>query len=279
MKQIVALPVITTPALPSRHASVVSCLASSHKLIRAIIRTEEESPRGGVADEAHVFELSGDETRRVDEVVAEHAAPVVLWRSLIGDLHIKPLPRRVAPYTVGRAEAEDIVIDQDDVSSRHLLITVVSARDVYVVDDRSRNGSKLNGVPLRARERLRDGAVLRMASRAQLLLRVPGEVKFTVVTIGHERLATLSARRLEVLWWLCEPMVRRGRAVPTSREDLCKGLGMSASTLGEHLSGLREFFGVDAGHGMAMSIARMAIDAGIGDFPVPKPARTGHDTG
>ncbi len=194
---------------------------------------------------------------------------MAVWQAA-GDLKVVSLEVSVEPHLIGRAGTATIRLGDRTVSSSHAIIEVASAVDVYLNDGGSLNGTFLNGVRVRRRVRLKDGSAFRCGVE-WVLVRLPmnGEATVAVHDVDHATLADLPRRRLEVLWWLCEPMTQRSRAEPASRADLCDGLEIVPSTLGEHLRGAADALGVSPGDGMRLRLANRAIQLGIGAWERP----------
>ncbi|HXB66004.1 MAG TPA: FHA domain-containing protein [Solirubrobacteraceae bacterium] len=215
-----------------------------------------------------MLDLARFDQRRVDAKVRE-GLPVAVWRSS-DELKMVSLEVSVEPHLIGRAGTATVRLRDRTVSSSHAVIEVASPADVYVNDSGSLNGTFLNGVRVHRRVRLKDGSALRCGVE-WVLIRLPMNGEATVAVRDGEgvTLADLPRRRLEVLWWLCEPMTQRGRPEPASRADLCAGLGIVPSTLGEHLRGAAEALGVLPGEGMRLRLANRAIQLGIGVWERP----------
>jgi hypothetical protein len=215
-----------------------------------------------------MLELTPHDQRRVDAAVQE-GLPVAVWR-LAGELKVVALGVSVEPHLIGRAGTAKVRLRDQTVSASHAVIEVASPGDVYVSDSGSLNGTILNGVRVRRRARLKDGSALRCGVE-WVLVRLPrsGEATITVLEADGVALTDLPRRRLEVLWWLCEPMTQRDRPEPASRPDLCAGLGIGASALGEHLRAAADALGVLPGDGMRLRLANRAIQLGIGAWERP----------
>ena len=213
-----------------------------------------------------MLKLSSTERHRLD-ATAQRGLPVVAWRRR-RDLETVVLPVSSTPYVLGRAATAAICLADRTVSASHALLEVASPEDVYVVDNDSLNGTYVNGVRIRRRARLKDGAMLKLGV-GWLLVRLANAGAGTATVHPGGGLESLPPRRFEVLWWLCEPMTQRDRPEPASRTDLCTGLAMSASTLGEHLRGAADSLGVAPGDGMRLRLAQRAIRLGIAAWERP----------
>lgn len=66
-------------------------------------------------------------------------------------------------WTIGRDDACDLVINHPAVSKAHAMVSVLESGEVYLVDQRSRNGTHLNGsaLPADVPRRLITGDVMR----------------------------------------------------------------------------------------------------------------------
>ncbi len=217
-------------------------------------------------DDPMVLKLSSVERHRLD-ALAKRGLPVVAWRGN-RDLEALVLAVSSTPYVLGRASTAAISLADRTVSGSHALLEVASPEDVYVVDNGSLNGTYVNGVRIRRRARLKDGATLKLGVE-WLLIRLANTGTGTAAVQPGRGLEALSPRRFEVLWWLCEPMTQRDRPEPASRSDLCAGLAMSPSTLGEHLRGAADALEVAPGEGMRLRLAQRAIRLGIAAWEKP----------
>jgi hypothetical protein len=213
-----------------------------------------------------MLKLSTVERHRLD-ATAQKGLPVVAWRGK-RDLETVVLPVSSIPYVLGRAATATICLTDRTVSASHALLEVASPEDVYVVDNGSLNGTYVNGIRIRRRVRLKDGAMLKLGVEWLLVRHANAGAGTAAVCPGGE-LEALPPRRFEVLWWLCEPMTQRDRPEPANRADLCAGLAMSASTLGEHLRGAADSLGVAPGEGMRLRLAQRAIRLGIAAWERP----------
>ena len=78
--------------------------------------------------------------------------------------------------TIGRGPGSEIVLDSDLVSTNHARITFDAAADAYFLEDLdSRNGTRLDGVPVSGRARLGDLHVVTVAAHDFLFVLAPGE--------------------------------------------------------------------------------------------------------
>jgi hypothetical protein len=129
-----------------------------------IFRTEESS--GGEIDQGTAA-ISADEARR-------HGLAREIVEVVLGDEKY-PLEGR-GPWSVGRSQENDIVINDPNVSRRHARIS--RADDGFVVEDLgSTNGTLLDGAPI-DRERIEGGDELTFGqSTARFIRRIdsPGE--------------------------------------------------------------------------------------------------------
>ena len=129
-----------------------------------IFRTEESS--GGEIDQATAT-ISADEARR-------HGLAREIVELVLGD-EIYPLEGR-GPWSVGRSQENDIVINDPNVSRKHARIS--RADNGFVVEDLgSTNGTLLDGAPI-DRERIEGGDELTFGqSTARFIRRIdsPGE--------------------------------------------------------------------------------------------------------
>lgn len=215
-----------------------------------------------------MLDLTRSDQHRVDAKVQE-GLPIAVWRSA-DELEVVSLEVSGEPHLIGRADTATVRLRDRTVSSSHAVLEVASPVDVYVNDSGSLNGTFLNGARVRRRVRLKDGSALRCGVE-WVFVRLPmnGEATVAVQDGDGVTLTDLPKRRLEVLWWLCQPMTQRGRAEPASRADLCTGLGIVPSTLGEHLRGAADALGVSPGDGMRLRLANRAIQLGIGAWERP----------
>jgi pSer/pThr/pTyr-binding forkhead associated (FHA) protein len=64
-------------------------------------------------------------------------------------------------FRIGRLDANQIVVQDDSVSRTHAVITCEDNK-FFLLDLGSTNGTLLNGCPVRRRERMRDGDIIRL---------------------------------------------------------------------------------------------------------------------
>lgn len=172
-----------------------------------------------------------------------------------------PLDERT---TVGRDAEADLRLDDEAVSSRHLLIEerggVLMATDLD-----SRNGTALNGEPLDRPRRLRDGDVLRLGrQRLEVSISATGAgmtapASAPAVALSEEERATAAA--------LVAPYRSEGAFAgrPATRAELADALHVSERTAQRRLDALAAKLDVagDAGRERPRLIAARVIELGL----------------
>jgi pSer/pThr/pTyr-binding forkhead associated (FHA) protein len=111
---------------------------------------------------------------------------------------------------IGRSPRSDIVLDADgQVSRTHAVLDRIAGRWI-LRDAGSRNGTRVNGEPVRGRVRLRAGDEIRIGRSTLLLRAVPPADD--PVTERQPPPPTLTARERDVLLAVVRPLVAAGRS-------------------------------------------------------------------
>jgi hypothetical protein len=187
-------------------------------------------------------EFSPSELSRM--VAAERAGrPFVAFRDAAAELQLLELEgERVC---IGREVGNDLVLQWDvEVSRVHALLERLAGTWTVVDDDLSRNGTFVNGSPVRGRRRLNDHDVLRVGA-TQVLYRDPSAPAAETPRVsGNAGVAAITAAQRRVLVGLCRPLldaVEPG-ATPPSNAELAQSLGISTEAVRSHLKTLFRLF-------------------------------------
>jgi pSer/pThr/pTyr-binding forkhead associated (FHA) protein len=159
---------------------------------------------------------------------------------------------------IGRSPRSDIVLDADgQVSRTHAVLDRIAGRWI-LRDAGSRNGTRVNGEPVRGRVRLRAGDEIRIGRSTLLLRAVPPTDD--PVTERQPPPPTLTARERDVLLAVVRPLVAAGPfRQPASTAEIARSLWVTDNAVKRHLQHLYRKFGVD-GRGTARQ-ARLAAAA------------------
>ncbi|MAR89625.1 MAG: FHA domain-containing protein [Pseudomonadota bacterium] len=94
---------------------------------------------------------------------------MALLAQLVDDVVVSKFDLQPGRLSIGRHPDNDIMIDDISVSGHHAMIEVVPSEylegtlEFFIVDQGSKNGTFVNESPVRERERLVDGDVIRLA--------------------------------------------------------------------------------------------------------------------
>jgi pSer/pThr/pTyr-binding forkhead associated (FHA) protein len=159
---------------------------------------------------------------------------------------------------IGRSSRSDIVLDADgQVSRTHAVLDRIAGRWI-LRDVGSRNGTRVNGEPVRGPVRLRAGDEIRIGRSTLLLRAVPPADD--PVTERQSPPPTLTARERDVLLAVVRPLVAAGPfRQPASTAEIARSLWVTDNAVKRHLQHLYRKFGVD-GRGTARQ-ARLAAAA------------------
>src|SRR3954468_627056 len=176
----------------------------------------------------------------------EGRAHLVL-RDVAGTQIIVPLTpeRRLA---IGRGVGSDLQLHWDaDVSRAHAELERVGGVWTISDDGLSRNGTFVNGDRVTSRQRLRDGAVLRIG-QTSIVFRDPLGAGLSVTNFGGPELAppSVSEAQRRVLLALCRPFKDPGPfATPATNQDIAAELYLSVEAVKTHLRALFGKFGLE----------------------------------
>ena len=107
--------------------------------------------------QAEAFQGSGEGTMRIFDNPFDSFIPLVIGIYQGGGGSIQESRVNIQEsLTIGRANTCDLQVDDATVSSKHLCLRR-DGNDLFVMDLRSTNGSKLNGIPLTAESPLKQG--------------------------------------------------------------------------------------------------------------------------
>jgi pSer/pThr/pTyr-binding forkhead associated (FHA) protein len=161
---------------------------------------------------------------------------------------VVPLEADRHRVTIGRGDGSDVQVHWDrDVSRAHAELEHIGG--VWAISDEglSRNGTFVNGERVSARQRLRDGDVVRIGSTV-VIFRDPRSVGFSDTRIGDPELAppTVSEAQRRVLLALCRPYKEPGPfTTPSTNQDIAGELFLSVEAVKTHLRALFAKFSVE----------------------------------
>jgi pSer/pThr/pTyr-binding forkhead associated (FHA) protein len=97
----------------------------------------------------------------------------------------KDHPIEKTEFKIGRGKGRDLQIMRESVSRNHCLIT----RDEKGVQikDTSRNGTKVNGEPVKDTAKLEDGDRITLAEKIELVITIEEETEVTIIESNEEK--------------------------------------------------------------------------------------------
>jgi pSer/pThr/pTyr-binding forkhead associated (FHA) protein len=203
---------------------------------------------------------------------AERAGmPFLLFRDEADEMRIVPLSSDRGRITLGRDPANDVALAWDqEVSRAHAELELVAGQWAVSDDGLSRNGTFVNGQPVRGRRRLRDGDCLRLG-RTLVLFSAP-VAQAGGVTVAAARDVPVAADELtptqrRILAALCRPLVAAGGiAPPASNREIAEAVHLSVEGVKGQLRTLSERFGVAdlPQNSKRLELAERALRAGLG---------------
>jgi hypothetical protein len=169
--------------------------------------------------------------------------------------------------SVGREAGNDLALTWDREASRiHALLERLGGSWTVVDDDLSRNGTFVNGVPVRGRRRLSDRDVLAFGA-TQVLYRDPAEqAGETAPAAGLGATLEITAAQRRVLVALCRPLLAAGPAeAPPSNPEIATELTVSVEAVRSHMKTLFKLFEVPdlPQNRKRAELARRALGAGV----------------
>jgi pSer/pThr/pTyr-binding forkhead associated (FHA) protein len=149
---------------------------------------------------------------------------------------------------VGRDADSDLALLWDGKASRLHALLEGHGRSWTVVDDGlSRNGTLVNGVPVRGRRRLNDGDAIQFGT-TEVLFRDPVQGADETVPGEDERSPAggVTASQRRVLIALCRPLVERtdAAAIPLSNPEIARELVVTVEAVRTHMKALFRLFEV-----------------------------------
>jgi pSer/pThr/pTyr-binding forkhead associated (FHA) protein len=170
--------------------------------------------------------------------------------------------------SVGREPGNDLVLGWDPEASRvHALLERLGGSWTVLDDDLSRNGTFVNGVPVRGRRRLSDRDVISFGS-TQVLFRDPAEGEAeTAPPSGQATVASISAAQRRVLIALCRPLLDPvgAASTPASNREIATELTVSVEAVRSHLKTLFKLLEVPdlPQNRKRAELARRALASGV----------------
>jgi len=173
--------------------------------------------------------------------------PFLVHRDGEGGHRITALGADTERLTIGRRSSADLALDWDDEVSRLHAELVRKGDDWTIVDNGlSLNGSFVNGEPVRAQRRLRDGDAIRIGTTV-LIFRSPKdqESQATAPSAELRTVVSLTDAQRRVLLALCRPFKESAAFVtPPTNEHIAQELYLSVDAVKKHMRSLFEKFGV-----------------------------------
>ena len=173
--------------------------------------------------------------------------PFLIHRDGEGDHRITHLGPDVERLTIGRRSSADLALNWDDEVSRIHAELVRKGGDWTIVDNGlSMNGSFVNGEPVSAQRRLRDGDAIRVGTTV-LIFRSPGdqESQATAPSAELRTVVSLTDAQRRVLTALCRPFKESAAFVtPPTNEHIAQELYLSVDAVKKHMRSLFEKFDV-----------------------------------
>jgi FHA domain len=173
--------------------------------------------------------------------------PFLVHRDGEGGHRITALGADTERLTIGRRSSADLALDWDDEVSRLHAELVRKGDDWTIVDNGlSLNGSFVNGEPVRAQRRLRDGDAIRIGTTV-LIFRSPKdqESQATAPSAELRTVVSLTDAQRRVLLALCRPFKDSAAFVtPPTNEHIAQELYLSVDAVKKHMRSLFEKFGV-----------------------------------
>jgi ATP/maltotriose-dependent transcriptional regulator MalT len=167
-------------------------------------------------------------------------AAVEIW-ALEG---VRTVPLDGHRVSVGKGEANDIVLDDGTVSRLHASLEAFD-EGWCVTDLGSSNGTTVNGERLWGARRLRHGDEIRVG-RTRLLFRSTADAASPRTEVD-EAPPTLTARERDVLVVLCRPLLARDLFTePSSIREIATELVVSEAAVKQHLANLFDKFELPA---------------------------------
>jgi pSer/pThr/pTyr-binding forkhead associated (FHA) protein len=173
--------------------------------------------------------------------------PFLIHRDGEGEHLITPLDDAVERLTIGRRDTADLALNWDDEVSRLHAELVRKGVEWTIVDNGlSMNGSFVNGEPVRAQRRLRDGDAIRVGTTV-LIFRNPADQdsRATAPSADLRTVVSLTEAQKRVLTALCRPFRESAAFVtPPTNEHIAQELFLSVDAVKKHMRALFEKFDV-----------------------------------
>lgn len=200
---------------------------------------------------------------------AEHAGePFFIYRDSDSKLLVVPFDQTRIQLAIGRSPAADLSIGWDEqVSSLHGVVQRIAGELTLLDDGLSRNGSYLNGEPVRGIRRLQDGDILRLGNTL-VLVRNPSDSARspTLATPGTLVTVTLSEQQRKVLIALCRPARDDSAFVtPPANQEIAAELYLSVAAVKLHLRALFHKFAVAdlPQNKKRVALVKIALQSGV----------------
>lgn len=168
--------------------------------------------------------------------------PFLVYRDGVGNQVLYGLGE--GPVTVGRRGDNDVALEWDgEVSRLHAQLEHIKGDWAVADDGLSRNGSFVNGEPIKGRQRLRDGDRLCFGSTV-VVYRAPvaDDAPSTAATATRTLPTGLTETQRKLLVALCRPMATSAFTTPATNKQIADEMFMSVDAVKAHLRVLFDRF-------------------------------------
>jgi pSer/pThr/pTyr-binding forkhead associated (FHA) protein len=186
-------------------------------------------------------------------VLAEREGdPLILYRDAEGGLKLHPLSSSEGRVTVGRRSSNDIALTWDSEASRlHAVIERIGNEWIIADDGLSKNGSFVNGEPIRTRRRLESGDTIFVGGTFLTFRcesnesREQSSAGTVTPAHGHEQAVQLTPTERQILLALCRPFKDGlGFGAPATNKAIGDEVFLSVDAVKGHLTTLFQKFGL-----------------------------------
>jgi FHA domain len=171
--------------------------------------------------------------------------PFLFWKNGNRQQEIKMLTDDVQRLAIGRGRDQDITLAWDpQVSRSHALLE--RAGGEWFVEDRSRNGTHVNGSPISKPHRLEHKAGIVFGATRVTYWDVLSEAENdSTVRTPEERWAPITDTQRRVLLELCRPVYHDPAALPASNRHIGDEVSLGVDAVKAHLRGVYRAYGLD----------------------------------
>jgi pSer/pThr/pTyr-binding forkhead associated (FHA) protein len=174
-------------------------------------------------------------------------APFLVYRDSGGAQAIAALDELGDRLTIGRREANDIVLGWDtEVSRVHAALQRIGPDWLIADDGISHNGTWVNGERVTGQRRLRDGDVIAVGATTLAFVAPTREPSQPTETARQAHVGSaLTPAQRRVIVALCRPYARGPYATPASNREIADELVVGVDAVKATLRALFALFGVD----------------------------------